>query len=497
MTQPILGSSQHVRSLWALPDGAAALPEGELPGSADIVVAGAGVVGATTALLLAEAGRDVVLLDLDDPLQNSTTIGSTAKVTAGQGMSPARLAGRRGGQESTDHLTLTRRAMEFVAARAPDDALRRWSQEVYGGEAESRDLRRSAGLLHDAGFLVDDTEPSGYTLPDQWGIHPGQYLQALLTAATGAGVRYRSHTRVDALSGHGPVTVRTTRGEVRARSVVVATHYPFPRRGGWFALLSVSRHHAVVVRAPDGPLGRMTQWVGPDSRSTRPVAEFDGDDRIVVVGPGHPTGSPAARDGEARWAELCEWAHVTFGADPAPLYRWAAQDTSMPDHLPVAGPLVPGRDDVQAVAGLGGWGMTNGTIAAHQLVQRLLGAEESWGDWSLPRRPSLRGLLTVAQQQVGVTEALVTGLVSSDGTTADDLLPGEGAILGRGPGQVAVCRGADGALCAVSARCPHMGCTVAWNAGEQSWDCPCHGSRFAPDGSLLEGPAHEGLAPVS
>ena len=86
--QPILGSSQHVRSLWALPDGATALPEGELPGSADIVVAGAGVVGATTALLLAEAGRDVVLLDLDDPLQNSTTIGSTAKVTAGQGMKP-------------------------------------------------------------------------------------------------------------------------------------------------------------------------------------------------------------------------------------------------------------------------------------------------------------------------------------------------------------------------------------------------------------------------
>ena len=133
------------------------------------------------------------------------------------------------------------------------------------------------------------------------GIHPGRYLQALLTAATGAGVRYRSHTRVDALSGHGPVTVRTTRGgssPLRGRR----DPRPFPRRGGWFALLSVSRHHAVVVRAPDGPLDRMTQLVGPDSRSPRPVAEFDGDDRIVVVGPGHPTGSPAARDGEARWA---------------------------------------------------------------------------------------------------------------------------------------------------------------------------------------------------
>ena len=64
-----------------------------------------------------------------------------------------------------------------------------------------------------------------------------------------------------------------------------------------------------------------------------------------------------------------------------------------------------------------------------------------------------------------------------------------------GAGQTAVSRGDDGELRAVSARCTHLGCIVAWNGAERSWDCPCHGSRFAPDGAVLQGPAVSPLEP--
>jgi len=69
------------------------------------------------------------------------------------------------------------------------------------------------------------------------------------------------------------------------------------------------------------------------------------------------------------------------------------------------------------------------------------------------------------------------------------LRAGEGAVLRRGLHKIAVYRDEQGALHQRSATCTHLGCIVRWNAGEKTWDCPCHGSRFSPDGQVLNGPA--------
>lgn len=74
------------------------------------------------------------------------------------------------------------------------------------------------------------------------------------------------------------------------------------------------------------------------------------------------------------------------------------------------------------------------------------------------------------------------------------LAPGEGGLVEGEDGVVAAYRPPDGQVMAVSAVCTHLGCKVHWNSTEASWDCPCHGSRFRPDGSVIEGPA---LAPLA
>jgi Rieske Fe-S protein len=76
-----------------------------------------------------------------------------------------------------------------------------------------------------------------------------------------------------------------------------------------------------------------------------------------------------------------------------------------------------------------------------------------------------------------------------------ELQPGQAAALEVDGKQTAAYRDEEGRLHAISSVCPHLGCTVAWNDGERSWDCPCHGSRFAPDGAVLRGPASRPLAP--
>jgi Rieske Fe-S protein len=80
--------------------------------------------------------------------------------------------------------------------------------------------------------------------------------------------------------------------------------------------------------------------------------------------------------------------------------------------------------------------------------------------------------------------------------SAAALKPGEGGIMRNGTSKIAVSRDSDGALHARSAVCTHLGCHLHWNSTEQCWDCPCHGSQFAPDGAVLAGPAIAPLAPA-
>ena len=80
--------------------------------------------------------------------------------------------------------------------------------------------------------------------------------------------------------------------------------------------------------------------------------------------------------------------------------------------------------------------------------------------------------------------------------SVDEIAPGEGAIVRRGLGKHAVSRADDGSLTEVSAVCTHVGCIVHWNSFEKCWDCPCHGSQFQPDGTVLNAPAIRPLAKV-
>jgi glycine/D-amino acid oxidase-like deaminating enzyme len=277
--------------------------------------------------------------------------------------------------------------------------------------------------------------------------------------------------------------VRTTDGEVRAGHVVVATHYPILDRGLYFARLKSQRSYCIAASLASGrPPQTMAISAGSTTRSIRGYRDL-----LIVGGEGHPTGSGKATT--ERFARLERFAREHWNVEDL-THRWSAQDPVPYDHLPMIGPYRPGSSSLWVSTGFMKWGLATATFAAVLLADRIAGRDDPWDGAFSPSRVSLTSAHEVAQLGAKFTADFVADRLRPPQAIASAHVPaGEARVVPDGIGRKGVYRDHDGNLHAVSLRCTHLGCLLRFNAAEHTWDCPCHGSRFAPDGTVLEGPA--------
>jgi glycine/D-amino acid oxidase-like deaminating enzyme/nitrite reductase/ring-hydroxylating ferredoxin subunit len=477
-----------------------AFPELDAEVRADVAVIGGGIVGITTGLLLSEAGVSVVLLE-SDRLVHGVTGHTTAKVTSQHGLIYDRLRSDFGLDAARAYGEANETALAWIADRVERDGIecdfRRRAAYAYATSSSERSQVESEADAAAAAGLparMADTVPLPFAVEGavrfdgQAEFHVRRYLLALVDALTAAGCRIFEHTRAVEVDSHRqPAVVKTAGGRVVADQVVVATHYPFLDRSLAFARVHPERSYAIVCRIAGPPPDGMFISAGSPTRSVRavPVA---GEELLLVGGEGHRTGTGG--DTEERYRRLEAFAREHWNVRSVD-YRWSAQDNTTVDHVPYVGRLNPREQRVLMATGFAKWGMTGGTAAALLLADLLIGRDNAWASLLDPNRLTLR-----ASAPRLVTENLQAGLrfvgdrLTKPGRrAAEDLLPGEGDIARLHGERVAAYRDEDGTLHAVSPTCTHLGCQVNFNAAERTWDCPCHGSRFAPDGTVLQGPA--------
>jgi Rieske Fe-S protein len=213
----------------------------------------------------------------------------------------------------------------------------------------------------------------------------------------------------------------------------------------------------------------------------------------MVLGEDHHTGSGKATP--ERYERLVEFVRGHWDVDSIE-HHWSAQDYSPDDGVPYIGRLTARSQRIHVATGFKKWGMTSGTLAAMLISDAITGRENAWAAlFSSTRVKPLAEAPRFLAENARVGVRFVGDRIVSPGRRdIRDLKPGEGAIVISKWDKVAGYRDEDGELHAVSARCTHLGCQVAWNAAERSWDCPCHGSRFSVDGEILDGPATKPLA---
>jgi nitrite reductase/ring-hydroxylating ferredoxin subunit len=227
------------------------------------------------------------------------------------------------------------------------------------------------------------------------------------------------------------------------------------------------------------------------------TANHEGQELLIIGGNGHDVGRPPKPPSELV-QDLISWTQRRF-PDAAHTHTWSAQDYRSPSGVPFIGRLPRGGGQVYLATGFSKWGMTNASMAALMISGEILGDPPSWARHLGHRvsRPSVAAKVVGFNAKVGVYAT--TGWLGAelhqqhgDGQTPAE---GEGVVQSRLGRPVAVST-VDGQTCELNAVCTHLGGIVAWNDLERSWDCPLHGSRFAPDGTVLEGPATSPLATV-
>jgi glycine/D-amino acid oxidase-like deaminating enzyme/nitrite reductase/ring-hydroxylating ferredoxin subunit len=493
----LLGGARDA-SVWL--DGAATAARPPLEGdhSFDVAVVGGGITGLTTALLLARQGRSVCVLE-QHRVASGTSGHTTAKVTSQHHLTYARLRRTHGADGAATYGAAMEAAKEQVAGLATegiDCDLRRRPAYVYATRAGERVLiEREARAATEAGLPahLDDDVPlpfptlGGLRFDDQVELHAGKYLHGLADLLEAAGGVIFEDTRAVAVTEGDQCTVRTDRGSVDADHVVVATTLPFLDRGLFFARAHPQRSYVVTARVRSGQPDAMLISAAPPTRSLRsvPVA---GEELLMVGGEGHHVGSFLA--GPERYERLASFAEKHWDVLSFE-HRWSAQDYLPADGVPYIGRLHLGTRRIHVATGFKKWGMTAGTLAGMLLTDAIVGRPNDWAPMfaSTRVRPLAEGRRVLTENtRVGV-RFVADRVVAPGLRSIEQLERGEGGIVSANGSKVAGYRDDHGDLHAVSSRCTHLGCQVAWNRAERTWDCPCHGSRFQPDGDVIEGPA--------
>jgi glycine/D-amino acid oxidase-like deaminating enzyme/nitrite reductase/ring-hydroxylating ferredoxin subunit len=475
----------------------------------DVAVVGAGITGATTAYLLKRAGRSVALLESDRICAGATGY-TTAKLTVGHSLVYQELIESLGIETARHYARSNQRAIESVAGIVAEHGLdcdfERASNFVYTEISDSaREIEREAEAARRAGLDAELTTETDLPYPVEAAIrvdhqaqfHPWKYVAALAALVDGDGSHVLEQTRATRVETGDPCTVETTTTVVRAGHVVIATQLPFTDRGLFFAKAHPMKSYAIAARV-GGQQAPRGMYISID-QPTRSVRSTRGDDgRILIIG-GESHRPGEEQDSGVRYRRLEAFLQDRFGLESAE-WKWSTHDYVPLDGLPYVGRLRRGEDRVLIATGYAKWGMTKGTLAAEILTDTILGRPTEDAALYDARRRNLRqsaARFVKENSRVGLAY-FRDRMRRRDGREAIDALgPGEGAIARLGRKQVAAYRDDAGALHVLSARCTHLGCIVGWNAADRAWECPCHGSRFTADGTLVQGPATADLSDES
>lgn len=409
----------------------------------DVLIIGGGMAGLLCAYQLHQAGVPYVLAEADT-ICSGVTKNTTAKLTIQHGLIYHKVLARFGNERTKGYLSAQEEALKRyrTLCRKIDCDYEEADSYVYARD-NLRNIERELDALHRLGFPGEFASQLPLPFSVAGGVkfpHQAQFHPLKFAAAISQGLHIYEHTMVKELIGR---TAITNHGRIHAKHIVVTTHFPFINRHGSY-FIKLYQHRSYVLALEHAP-----NLNGMYVDQTQTGLSFRNYDSMLLVGGGgHRTGKQGGN-----WRELRQIVKEYY-PESTEKYYWATQDCMSLDNMPYIGPYWSNTSDVYVATGFNKWGMTNSMVAATLLCDLVQGKQNPYAEVFSPARSIFR-----PQLAVNALESTVNLLTPSP------------------------------------RRCPHLGCALKWNPAEHTWDCPCHGSRFTRDGTLIDNPATKDLKP--
>lgn len=475
-----------MESIWEKETESPAFPALRGDAKVDTLIIGGGLSGILTAYLLKKRGVACIVVEAGRIL-GGTTRGTTAKVTAQHGLIFAKLIKSFGTSSARQYLYENLRAVEMyrdiISSENIDCDFRNIFSAIYSIESSEKlkEEREALKALGCDAELVFQTElpfkvAGALEFKNQAAVNPLKLAYALAKK-----LEIYENTPVISLSEG---SAKTAYGEISARRIVLASHFPFINMPGYY-FLRMHKERSYVL-ALDGIKELSGAYLGIDSGdlSFRSCGNV-----LLLGGGGHRCGEFAKDAGYAPVKKAAE----TLYPGAREILRWSTEDCMTHDGVPYIGRFSKELESVYVATGFNKWGMTTSLLAADLLSRKLSGEEIRFGVFDPQRKnftPSLAGLLEDGEKAAA---GLLKSAFSVPKLVLSDMKRGDGAVIEHEGKAYGAYIDTDGTAYIVSAKCPHLGCRLSWNPDERTWDCPCHGSRFSFKGEQLGNPAQTGL----
>jgi len=493
---------ENTSSLWSTDMTPPTYPSLSTDHTTDVVIVGAGITGLTTAYLLLKRGKKVTVIDKDRIASGEST-NTTAFLTYVTDADLSELAKTFGKEKAAAVWHSVQAAIDLIETIVTEEQIAcefmRCPLQYYATDTEGKDfLEKEYSLIKNLGFPVIKesgifSSPLSLTIQENAKFHPLKYLYALAEKVTAMGGIIFQDTEVIGYEHEKHAAVKTHNGTLFADHIVIATHNPNNWAFDVHTRILPAQTYVIGGTCKKGVIKEGLYIDTHDPYHYFRVDELPHEDRFLLGGEDHETGKED--DAHERHGRLREYVKRLLPDGTYTItHEWSGQVINTVDGIPFIGNSLVTPPDTLSATGYAGDGMTFGTLAGIVNADHILGNTNATQDlYSMAR---FKGVKNILKQNVSFIKEFISGRKELPSVEEETLSPGSDAVIDMAGKKVAVYKDDHGETHIMSAVCTHLGCIVDWNTEAKTWDCPCHGSRFKCDGTVLRGPAKKPLPPV-